>query len=99
LPPTPWKLAPKQGGTLDLSVDLRGEFGNISKYVTVDTSHGQRMLNLRISIPNAVAGMDNRTQNIQLPMADRQAVFKNACARCHVAPTIDKKGEALFQAG
>jgi cytochrome c553 len=101
LPPTPWKLAPKEGGTIDLSVDLRGKYGNISKYVTVDTSHGQRMLNLRISIPNtgAVAGMDNRTQNIQLAMADRQAVFKNDCARCHVAPTVDKKGEALFQAG
>jgi cytochrome c553 len=101
LPPTPWKISPEQGGTIDLTVDLRGKFGNISKYVTVDTSHGQRMLNLRISIPTTgpVAGIDNRTQNIQMAMGDRQAVFKNDCAHCHVTPTISKKGEALFQAG
>ena len=35
---------------------------------------------------------------MQLAMADRQAVFKNDCASCHVAPAVGKKGEQLFAA-
>jgi mono/diheme cytochrome c family protein len=29
---------------------------------------------------------------------DRQAVFRNDCASCHVAPTVGKQGAELFQA-
>ena len=43
-------------------------------------------------------GVDARTRNLQIAMADRQAVFKNNCASCHVAPAVDKKGQALYSA-
>jgi mono/diheme cytochrome c family protein len=32
-------------------------------------------------------------------LADRQAVFKNDCAQCHVTPTVAKMGKELYQAG
>lgn len=36
--------------------------------------------------------------NQMLAKADRQAVFKGACASCHVTPTRNKSGSALFEA-
>lgn len=103
LPTTPWTLAPGEGGTIDLSVDLRNKFGVLSKYVSVDTSGGQKLLNLKITIPNAQpalagGGPDARTRNMQVAMADRQAVFRGECASCHAAPTVGKKGEQLYAA-
>ncbi|HTG43076.1 MAG TPA: c-type cytochrome [Verrucomicrobiae bacterium] len=103
LPPVPWTLAPGEGGNIDLSVDLRNKFGVLSKYVSVDTSQGQKLLNLKITVPNnpsagALGGMDARSRNMQLAMADRQAVFRGDCASCHAVPTAGKKGEALYQA-
>ncbi len=102
LPPTPWTLASGESGNIDLTVDLRNKFGVLSKYVSVDTSGGQKLLNLKITIPNnpgagvATSGSDGRTRNMQMAMADRQAVFRGDCASCHVAPTLGKKGETLF---
>jgi mono/diheme cytochrome c family protein len=101
LPPTPWTLAPGEGGKIDLSVDLRNKFGVLSKYVNIDTSGGQKLLNLKITIPTAqpaMAGPDARTRNMQVALADRQAVFRGECASCHAAPTIGKKGEQLYTA-
>ena len=101
LPPTPWKLAPGEGGTIELNVDLRGKYGTLSKYVSVDTSHGQKMLNIRVEIPTGgrmAGGMDARTRNMQLAMADRQIVFRGECASCHSAPTVGKMGGELFSA-
>ena len=102
LPPTPWTLAPGEGGNIDLTVDLRNKFGVLSKYVSVDTSGGQKLLNLKITIPNnpqiVTGGADARTRNMQMAMADRQAVFRNDCASCHATPTAGKKGEQLYAA-
>ncbi len=103
LPPTPWTLAPGEGGNIDLTVDLRNKVGVLSKYVSVDTSGGQKLLNLKITIPNnsqlaGAGGMDARTRNMQVAMADRQAVFRNDCASCHATPTVGKKGEQLYAA-
>lgn len=102
LPPTPWTLKPGEGGTIELSVDLRGKHGTLSKYVSVDSSMGQKFLMIKVHIPKqAVAqpGMDSRARNMQLAMADRQVVFRGDCAKCHAAPTIGKvKGEEIYQA-
>jgi len=102
LPPTPWTLRPAESGIIELTVDLRGKFGTLSKYVNVDTSAGQKVLNLKITVPAGsivaatnVPGMD-RSKNIQMAMVDRQAVFRGDCAHCHVTPTIGKTGEALY---
>ncbi|MGN6387506.1 MAG: DUF1573 domain-containing protein [Verrucomicrobiota bacterium] len=101
LPPTPWKLTSGESGSIEFTVDLRGKFGTLSKYVTIDSSAGQKMLALRLTIPSPVVSneIDARTRNMRLAMADRQAVFKNDCATCHLTPTIGRTGEALYRAG
>lgn len=102
LPPTPWTLNPGEGGTIELSVDLRGKYGVLSKYVSVDTTQGQKMLLIKVHIPQQPVpqpGMDSRTRNMQLAKADRQVVFRGDCATCHSAPTVGKvKGEEVYQA-
>ncbi|MDX1951732.1 MAG: DUF1573 domain-containing protein [Verrucomicrobiota bacterium] len=99
LPPMPWKLAPGTSGEFSVSADLRGKWGTFSKFVTVDTSMGTKLLNVRVEIPGdgPRPGMDSRTRNMQLAMADRQVVFRGQCASCHSTPAVGKKGEALFQ--
>jgi mono/diheme cytochrome c family protein len=101
LPPTPWKLSPGESGKIEFTVDLRGKFGTLSKYVSVDTSSGQKMLSLRINVPSQAvnSGLGARTRNMQMALADRQAVFRKDCARCHATPTHGLTGEALFKAG
>jgi mono/diheme cytochrome c family protein len=58
-------------------------------------------LTVRATLPQrpAVAnGMENRSRNMQLALADRQAVFKGECAKCHVEPAAGKTDLALYQA-
>ena len=100
LPPTPWILKPGEGGTIDFNLDLRGKSGTLSKYVSVDTSHGQKILMIKTIIPQATAmpGTDARVKNMQLAMADRQVVFRGDCANCHATPAAGKKGEQLYTA-
>ncbi|MGZ8921210.1 MAG: DUF1573 domain-containing protein, partial [Limisphaerales bacterium] len=100
LPPTPWTLKPGEGGHIDFNLDIRGKSGTLAKYVNVDTSLGQKILLIKAVIPQAaaMAGTDPRAKNMQLAMADRQIVFRGACASCHSAPTVGKKGEQLYTA-
>jgi len=104
LPPTPWTLKPGESGVMEFNVDLRGKYGQLSKYVTVDTSAGIKLLNIQINIPvggpslGAAGEVDARTRNMQLASADRQVVFRGECASCHSTPTVGKHGEALYQA-
>lgn len=104
LPPTPWTLRPGDSGSMEFNVDLRGKYGLLSKYVTVDTSSGVKLLNIKVNIPlpDASSGptgeVDARTRNMQLASADRQIVFRGECASCHATPAVGKHGEALYQA-
>ena len=106
VPPMPWTLKPGEGGDMEFSIDLRGKYGVLSKYISVDTSHGQKFLQMKVHIPQqpaqtvaATSGMDSRARNVQLAMVDRQIVFKGDCAKCHAAPTVGKtKGDELFAA-
>ncbi len=98
LPPTPWTNAPGATGEINITMDLRGKVGTLSKMVTVDTSHGPKFLTVKANIPTAVAGMDSRTRNMELAKVDRQIVFKNDCATCHSEPAKGKHGEALYAA-
>jgi len=100
LPSTPWTLKPGEGGTIDFKLDVRGKFGTLSKYVSVDTSHGQKLLMIKAHIPNVIAqaGMDSRAKNMQLALADRQVVFRGDCAKCHAEPAAGKMGEQLYTA-
>jgi cytochrome c553 len=102
LPPTPWTLKPGESGRMDFTLDLKGKYGTLYKYISVDTSHGQKMLNIRATIPEGttIAGVDSRIRNMQLAMADRQIVFRGDCARCHSTPLIGKtSGKELYELG
>jgi mono/diheme cytochrome c family protein len=98
LPETPWRIAPGSNGPIMVTVDLRGKRGKLTKTVTVDTTAGIKSLLVAAIIP-ADPNMDpamNRSQNMQLALADRQVVFRGDCARCHVEPTRGKMGKELY---
>jgi mono/diheme cytochrome c family protein len=99
LPSQPWILAPGTNGQIHVSVDLRGKRGQITKLVYVNGTTGSKTLTVKVTIPDAQPGpMADRAKNVQIAIADRQAVFKNDCASCHAAPTAGKQGEALYAA-
>jgi mono/diheme cytochrome c family protein len=106
LPSLPWKLTPGTNGEVQVTVDLRGKRGSITKTVTVDSTAGVKLLTVNINIPEApapatttIAGnMNDRTRNQMSALADRQAVFKGECASCHADKTVGKKGPELFVA-
>lgn len=98
LPETPWHIQPTSNGPINVTVDLRGKRGKIVKTVTVDTTAGVKSLLVAAVIPaDPVADAQmNRSQNMQVALADRQVVFRGDCARCHVEPTRGKMGKELF---
>lgn len=102
LPPMPWMLAPGTNGQINLTVNLAGKSGTLFKTVNIATDKGNKLLTLRINIlprpiPNAMTDAD-RAHGIEAAKADRQAVFKNDCATCHVVPGNGKYGKALYDA-
>jgi len=100
LPAQPWRLAPSEGGPINVTVDLRGKGGTIMKTVTVDSTAGVKSLLVKVTIPPpqlaAPAAPMDRGRNMELAKADRQAVFKNDCAECHVKPALGKMGKELY---
>jgi mono/diheme cytochrome c family protein len=98
LPSQPWRLGPGAGGQIQVAMDIQGTRGLLQKHIIVDTSAGQKLLVLKINVPDAPAATDARSRNLVVALADRQAVFKNECARCHAEPAKGKQGQALFKA-
>ncbi len=100
MPAQPWKLAPGDHGEIHLTVDLRGRRGTLGKSVFVDSSEGYKSIYFRVIIPDQPGAMSagERDRNFQIAAADRQAVFKQDCARCHLEPARGKKGRDLYVA-
>ena len=99
LPAMPWKLAAGTNGEFQVVADLRGKRGLYSKMVYVYTSQGFKALNVKVNLPDAASSpAAERLRNLQLAVADRQAVFRGDCARCHSDPGVGKKGRELYQA-
>jgi cytochrome c553 len=101
MPATPWRLAPGASGQIQATTDLRGKHGVLNKLITVESSAGRQLLRLKITVPVGTPpglGQDSRGRNLGMAMADRQAVFRGECARCHVEPAAGKSGPALFAA-
>ena len=92
VPTLPWRLAPGGTGQMEISVDLRGKRGLLSKIVSVDSTAGLSLPTVNVNIPEP----DPRELNRMLAHADRQSVFRNECANCHAHPAAGKKGEALY---
>ena len=110
LPTTPYKLLPGSNVPINVSMDLRGKSGLVTKSVSVDTSAGFKSLLVKVNIPAESApavtgtpgtpggpGMD-RAKNIQTALADRQAIFKGDCVKCHVDEGKGKLGKDLYVA-
>ena len=51
LPTTPYKLAPGSNVAINVSMDLRGKQGQITKSVSVESSVGGKTLLVRVNIP------------------------------------------------
>lgn len=99
LPTMPWHVPPGTNSPLEVSIDLRGKAGVISKAVTVDSTAGIKSLIIKVNIPGGApqTGLQipghpmmndvDRLKNMQSALADRQVVFKDAkCATCHADP-------------
>jgi outer membrane protein OmpA-like peptidoglycan-associated protein len=107
MPDKPWKLAPGASGSIVAKLDLRGKSGTLIKSLSVSSSEGTKSLVFKIKIPDLMpssAGSVDRGSYMRRVFnqlsagADRQAVFKNDCATCHVQPAAGKMGPALFVA-
>ena len=101
LPSMPWTLTPGTNGTIPVTISLHGKTGTLFKNLTVTTDKGIKMLNFRVNIlPVAIPAMTeaDRTNNLKIAMADRQAVFSGDCAICHVKMGEGKYGKLLYDA-
>ena len=108
LPSTPYLLGAGSNVSIGVTMDLRGKFGLVTKTVSVDSSAGFKSLLVKANIPqatavNGAAGsapnvMGDRAKNIQNALADRQAIFKGDCAKCHVDQGVGKMGAELYTA-
>lgn len=107
LPTTPYQLLPGSNVSISVTMDLRNKSGQITKAVNVDTTVGPKSLLVRANIPQAAPlangqspapAMNDRARNIQAALADRQAVFKGDCAKCHVEKGVGKMGKELYDA-
>jgi mono/diheme cytochrome c family protein len=107
LPAQPWKLQPKDSGSFSATMQLAGTppGGTKIKTLTVESDKGTRALYIKATVLAAPPGMSeaDRVNNQKMAMADRQAIFKGDCVKCHVEPAKDsagndKQGKELFAA-
>jgi len=96
LPSQPWLLAPHDGGQIHVTVNLAGKSGTIYKTITVLSTNAPKVLTVKVNLPENPVMV--RARNAQMAAADRQAVFKNDCAKCHAEPAKDKTGKDLYVA-
>jgi mono/diheme cytochrome c family protein len=97
LPSNPWKMAPNEHGEISATMQLAGTppGGTKIKTLTVNTDKGNKALYVKATVLPDAAPMTemDRTNAQKIALADRQAVFKGDCARCHVTPAKDAAGQ------
>lgn len=111
MPSQPWILEPGAFGPIKVGLDLQGRYGAVMKGINVNTSAGLKALVVRAHVlvpafpqtePSAPtrddARVSERARNVRIARADRQAVFRGDCARCHVVPGRGKTGKELYAA-
>lgn len=107
-PDLPWTLNPGDGDRIDLSINLKGKRGTLTKSVSVYSSAGRKYLTFKVHLPDptkdtahgkvAQMSMSDRLRNMQIAAKDRQAIFKGECKSCHYDAALNQKGEDLFVA-
>jgi mono/diheme cytochrome c family protein len=101
LPHLPWTIVAGTNGQIGVTVNLAGKFGTIIKTVHVGTSRGSIDLIVQITIvPLQLNPLTDAqlAQQMAIAHVDREAVFKNDCANCHMKPGQYKYGKDLFDA-
>lgn len=101
LPALPWVITPGTNGQIGVTVNIAGKSGTLFKKITLFTDKGKMDLNLRINIlPPVTPTLSDadRAMGMAAAKVDRQAVFKNDCATCHVKPGEGKYGKELYDA-
>jgi mono/diheme cytochrome c family protein len=101
LPSLPWTLLPGTNGQIGVTVNLAGKFGTIVKTVHVGTDRGSRDLIVQITImplDSKPLTDAERARQMAIAKIDRQAVFKNDCAICHMNRGQYKFGKELYDA-
>jgi mono/diheme cytochrome c family protein len=93
VPSLPWQLASGTNGQMEINVDLRGRNGLLRKLISVESSAGTNVITVDVQLPE----LDEREKNRLAAFADRQGVFKNDCAKCHLEPAVGKKGGELYK--
>ena len=99
LPKIPWPITPGEHGDINVTMNLAGKYGAVTKEITLFTDQGTKKLSVTSDIRTAslpqISDMD-RANNQKIALADRQAVFKGDCAKCHVEPVQGKWGKELY---
>jgi mono/diheme cytochrome c family protein len=101
LPSLPWKIAPGEHGEIKVKMDVRGKTGQVTKTISLTSSHGMKILaaTARVPFPDMTTTTpEERQRNQLIARANRQAVFRGDCARCHATPAIGKMGAELYKA-
>lgn len=102
---SPWIVQPGESDTIQVSMDLLGRQGTVTKSVYVFTNKGVQTLKVVTMIPasqiphaqeSTPALLSDRQRNQLKALRDRQIVFRGDCARCHAKPTEGLTGEKLY---
>ncbi len=96
MPHTPWVLAPGAHGAFSGSIDFRGKEGTVNKTLYVNSDAGTQTLAITVKIP--AVDETARKANQMIAQADRSAIFRGDCAKCHVEPGVGRSGAELFTA-
>lgn len=97
LPSKPWHLPAHGSGEVKVNVDLHGKMGTFTKTVSIiceGTTAPQKILSVTVKMPDRRMF---REENTKIALADRQAVFKGECAKCHAEPAKTATGHALYR--
>ena len=105
----PFTLAPGVSESLQVSMNVTGKYGTVTKSLLVQGSKATWTLLVTAELPAApdvdpISGVSkgvamsarSRGKNIGLAQADRQAVFHGDCARCHTDYAREKFGRDLY---
>jgi mono/diheme cytochrome c family protein len=88
----PWRVAPGASDKLELNVDVRDRWESFDQTVSIETSAGTNRVVLKVQMPE----LASREKDRRTAFADRQAVFKERCAECHLRPAQGKPTEQQY---
>jgi mono/diheme cytochrome c family protein len=84
--PLPGRLEAGSAGQLQVDIDLHDRKEPFKQVITIETSAGTNHIQLAIKTPE----LTRRERERLAAFADRQAIFKGDCARCHFQPVTGK---------